>query len=75
MRASSTKAAPKSLARVEKSFVVADYTLSPKGLIEGLTQEEFAKEYGGVADKRFLTKFEALRADVLALPGFKDKEK
>jgi hypothetical protein len=68
-------AAPKSLAKVEKMFVVADYTLSPKGLVEGLTQEEFAKEYGSISDKRFLTKFEALRADVLALPGFKDKDK
>jgi hypothetical protein len=68
-------ATPKTLAKVEKSFVVADYTLSPKGLSDGLTQEEFAKEYGGVSDKRFLSKFEALRADVLALPGFKDKEK
>ena len=67
-------ASPKTLAAVEKSFVVADYTLSPKGMVEGLTQDEFAKEYGSVADKRFLTKFEALRADVQALPGFKDKK-
>jgi hypothetical protein len=28
-----------------------------------------------VTDKRFLTKLEALRADVLALPGFKAWEK
>lgn len=66
---------PKMLTQVEKSFAVADYTLSPKGLVEGLTQEEFAKDYGSVADKRFLTKFEALRKEVLALPGFKPKEK
>jgi hypothetical protein len=64
---------PKLLEMVEKSFVVADYTLSPKGLVEGLTEEEFAKQYGSVTDKRFLSRFEELRADVLALPGFKDK--
>jgi hypothetical protein len=68
-------AEPKLLPKVEKSFVVADYTLSPKGLVEGLTEEEFAKQYGGVTDKRFLTRFEELRADVLALPGFKEKDK
>ena len=66
-------AAPKSLAQIEKSFVVADYTLSPKGLVEDLTQEQFAKDYGGVTDKRFLEKYEALRADVLGMPGFKEK--
>jgi hypothetical protein len=43
--------------------------------VEGLTEEEFAKQYGGVTDKRFLTRFEELRADVLALPGFKEKDK
>jgi hypothetical protein len=68
-------AEPKMLPLIEKSFVVADYTLSPKGLVEGLTQDEFAKDYGSVADKRFLTKFEALRKEVLELPGFKEKEK
>jgi len=66
-------AAPKSLAKVEKSFVVADYTLSPKGLQDSLTRDEFIKEYGGVSDKRFQEKFEGLRGDVLALPGFKEK--
>jgi hypothetical protein len=65
---------PKLLAKVEKSFVVADYALSPKGLVEGLTEEEFAKQYGGVTDKRFLSRLEELRADVLALPGFKEKD-
>jgi hypothetical protein len=68
-------AVPKRLAAVEKSFVVADYTLSPKGLQDDLSLEAFVKEYGGVTDKRFLTKFEGLRTDVLALPGFKAWEK
>jgi hypothetical protein len=68
-------AAPKRLAGVQKSFVVADFTLSPKGLQDDLSAEDFAKEYGGVTDKRFLTKLEALRADVLALPGYKAWEK
>ncbi len=66
---------PKRLEKVAKSFVVADYTLSPKGLVEDLTEEQFAKDYGSVADKRFKTRFEELRADVLALPGFKEKDK
>ena len=41
-------------------------------MVEGLTQVEFVKEFGGVTDKRFQSKFEALRAEVLALPGFKE---
>src|SRR5260370_13561379 len=68
-------AAPKRLGVVEKSFVVGDYTLSPKGLQDDLSQEAFLKEYGGGTGTGLLAQLEALRADVLALPGVKEAEK
>jgi hypothetical protein len=64
-------AAPKQLAKVAASFQVADFTIPPEGLVEGLTQDQFTKQYGSVDDERFLTKLNALRKDVLARPGFK----
>jgi hypothetical protein len=66
---------PEQLARVEKAFTVADYALSPKGLPEGLSEKEFARQYGSVSDKRFLTPFEDLRRRVRALPGYKGGDK
>jgi hypothetical protein len=63
-------ASPAQLARVERSFTVADYMLSPAGLVEGLTEAEFIKRYGGTDDERFLQAQEALRKRVLALPGY-----
>ena len=44
---------PSLLASIEKSFTVADYALSPKGLAEGLSAAEFARQYGSVKDERF----------------------
>jgi hypothetical protein len=64
-------AAPKELAKVGAVFRVADFTVPPEGLVEGLTQDEFTRQYGGIDDERFLTKLSALRKDVLARPGFK----
>ncbi len=63
-------ASPALLERVERSFTVADYTLPPAGLVEGLSEAEFIKRYGGTDDERFLKAQEALRRRVLALPGF-----
>jgi hypothetical protein len=64
-------ASPALLERVERSFTVADYALPPAGLVEGLTEAEFVKRYGGTDDERFLKAQEALRRRVLALPGYK----
>jgi hypothetical protein len=62
---------PALLERVERSFTVADYALSPAGLVEGLSEAEFVKRYGGTDDERFLKAQEALRRRVLALPGYR----
>lgn len=64
-------ASPARLERVERSFTVADYMLSPAGLVEGLSEAEFIKRYGGTDDERFLKAQEALRRRVLALPGYR----
>ncbi len=44
---------PGRLADIEKSFRLADYALSPRGLPEGLTAAEFVKQYGSLKDERF----------------------
>jgi hypothetical protein len=65
---------PERLADVEKTFTVADYALSPKGLPEGLTAEEFAKQYGSLKDDRFLRAVADLRKRIEALPGYQSQE-
>jgi hypothetical protein len=65
-------ARPARLADIEKAFRVADYTLSPKGLQEGLSRKEFEKQYGSLSDDRFRKALQALRKRVLARPGFKE---
>jgi hypothetical protein len=61
---------PDRLADIEKSFTVADYALPPKGLIEGLSAEQFAKQYGSLKDDRFLRVLADLRKRIDALPGY-----
>ena len=61
---------PDRLADIEKSFTVADYALPPRGLPEGLTAEEFAKQYGSLKDDRFLRELAQLRKRIGALPGY-----
>ncbi len=62
---------PERLADIEKSFTVADYALPPRGLVEGLTADEFAKQYGSLNDERFLRVVADLRKRIDALPGYK----
>jgi hypothetical protein len=63
---------PARLAALEKGFRVADFTVAPKGLDEGLSQKEFAKRYGSLRDERFKKALEALRKRVQDRPGFKE---
>ena len=65
---------PERLADVEKGFTVADYALSPKGLPEGLSAAEFARQYGSIKDERFLRMQRDLRKRIEALPGYQDKK-
>jgi hypothetical protein len=64
-------ATPSTLGRLTKSFTVAAYTLPPEGLPEGLSQAEFARQYGSISDERFLRRLEEIQKRVDALPGYK----
>jgi uncharacterized protein YfiM (DUF2279 family) len=65
---------PERLADVEKRFTIADYALSPRGLPEGLSTAEFARQYGSIKDERFLRALGDIRKRVEALPGLQDKK-
>ena len=61
---------PKRLADVEKSFTVAAFALSPKGLAEGLTREQFEKRRSGrFRDERFRKEIASLRKKIQTLAG------
>ncbi len=66
---------PARLAALEKGFRVADFTVAPKGLEEGLSQAAFAKRYGSLRDERFKKALAALRKRVQARPGFKEAQR
>jgi hypothetical protein len=66
-------AKPERLADIEKSFRIDDYTISPRGLPEGLTAAQFEKQYGSLTDERYLRVQEDIRKRIAALPGYGDK--
>lgn len=66
-------ASPSLLEELAKSFRVADYVLSPKGLPENMDRDEFTRRYGSTSDERFLEKQDALRKRLLALPGYQPR--
>ena len=66
-------AKPERLADIEKSFRIDDYTISPRGLPEGLTAAQFEKQYGSLTDERYLRVQEDIRKRIAALPGYRDK--
>ncbi len=68
-------AEPRLLADIEKSFRIADYAISPKGLPEGLTAAEFAKQYGSIDDERFQRMKADIRKRINALPGYQSRAK
>lgn len=61
------------LGELQKSFRVADYVLSPKGLPEPLDRDEFNRAYGSTSDERFIQKQDTLRKRILALPGYQPR--
>jgi hypothetical protein len=63
-------ARPARLAGIAKRFAVSDYTLSPKGLPEGLSLAEFEKRYGGIRDARFTKSRDDLVRRIGELPGY-----
>jgi hypothetical protein len=66
---------PSRLADIEKAFRIADYAISPRGLPEGLTAEQFAKQYGSIKDERYLRLQADIRKRIAALPGYADTSK
>jgi hypothetical protein len=66
---------PSRLHYIAKSFVIADYAMSPRGLPEGLTSEQFAKQYGSIKDERYLRLQSDIRKRIAALPGYQDESK
>ncbi|HTU20038.1 MAG TPA: hypothetical protein VMG10_18380 [Gemmataceae bacterium] len=61
---------PSLLDELATSFRIADYVLAPAKTPAGLTRDEFLREYGSIADQRFLREEDALRKRLLALPGY-----
>jgi hypothetical protein len=66
---------PERLADIEKSFRIDDYTISPRGLPEGLTAAQFEKQYGSLKDERYLRVQEDIRKRIAALPGYREKHR
>jgi hypothetical protein len=62
---------PARLAAVEKDFTVAAFALGPKGLTEGLSREQFDKQYGSTRDERFRKEVAGLRKRIQALAGYR----
>lgn len=62
---------PKRLAAIAKGFAVSDHAPDVKEFADGLSEERFKKEYGGVSDKRFVLALERVRAAVKDLPAYK----
>jgi len=54
-----------------KGFEIGDYLPSTEGLVEGLSNAEFAKRYGTITDRRFSDEANKLRAKIKALPGYR----
>ncbi len=68
-------AKPERLADIEKSFRIEDYTISPRGLPEGLTAAQFKMQYGSLRDERYLRLEKDIRKRIDALPGYQEKNR
>jgi hypothetical protein len=62
---------PEHLRKVQKGFTVVAFVVPPKGLVEGLSSEQFEKRYGSARDARFRKELQELRKKVKGLPGHK----
>jgi len=60
-----------SVATLARKFKVGDFLPEEKGLREGLTAEQFEKDYGSLSDERFKKELSVVRKRVEALPGYK----
>ncbi|MEA1950584.1 MAG: matrixin family metalloprotease [Planctomycetota bacterium] len=58
------------LSNIVTTFFVDSYMPAVEDLPEGLSQEEFSRQFGSTADRRFLEKKAAIQRRVLAMPGY-----
>jgi hypothetical protein len=70
---SQLEASPTLLDELAKSFRVGDYVMPPKSLPAPLDREEFSRQYGTTSDERFVKKQDALRKQLLSLPGYQPR--
>jgi hypothetical protein len=61
------------LDKLAKEFTVNDHAADARGVTDGLTAEEFRKQYGSLEDERYLAEEERLRKRIAELPGQKGK--
>jgi hypothetical protein len=66
---------PALLAEIAKGFDPEIWFPSVKGLREGIAEARFKSDLGSIDDPRFQAEVEKVRTRVLALPGFKLREK
>jgi hypothetical protein len=59
------------LETLAKQYRVDDYLPDPRGLREDLPAEQFAKDYGGLSDRRFLAEVEKIRGRIADLPAYR----
>jgi hypothetical protein len=59
------------LSRLENTFRVRDFLPDPSGLKEGIAWDDFVQSYGFPPDARLSRERDSLRAQILALPGYK----
>ncbi len=58
------------LSDIASSFVVEAYLPPGKDLPEGLSEEDFKRQFGSTTDKRFLDKKATIQRQILELPGY-----
>jgi hypothetical protein len=61
------------LDKLADGFKVDDHAPDPTGISDGLTAEEFRKQYGSVADDRYRAEEARIRKRIAELPGQKEK--
>jgi hypothetical protein len=57
--------------RLAHGFRLADFVPPTAGLPEGLTAEQFSRQFGSVGDDRFFDQRRRLREQIRALPGYR----
>jgi hypothetical protein len=62
-----------SMTRLSERFRVVDYLPKPDDLPEGLTAEEFKRDYGSVSDRRFIAARDAIVNSIRDLPPYQRK--